>query len=241
MRLFKKKQKHGWFKSKLSWEDTKKQCVGYDDRKIAIKSFNNSKKSSSGELLPYAIISELQFIARNKSELNILDFGGGFGNLFNQVSRYLPDIKINWNIVEQESYVELGSANVPDVNFYSSIDQVKDKVDVVIASGVLQYLQDPRDVINQLLNLNPEHIIIDRLPVFLKKQREDTITIQKVPEEIYGFDASYPCWIFNEEDILKDFTKNYKMNARFYSHQDCRNNVVVDKSGVDFMGYYFKR
>lgn len=242
MRLFKKKQKYGWLKSNKNWEETKLKCVGYDDPRIAKAGLNNaiSYEVLNKDLLPYPIICYLIQIARNKSEINVIDFGGGFGLLFKKVLKFIADVKIEWNVIEQESYVNLTKdfGKIDGLKFYDSIDKVLSKPNVVIISGVLQYLDDPQDIIQKLIKLNPQYILINRLPVFINKNKETTITIQKVAPEIYGFDVSYPCWIFNENDILKHFNK-YDMIAKFYSAQDhyC---PIIDKAPVDFIGYFLE-
>lgn len=241
MRLFKKKQKYGWFKSNKDWSETKKLCTGYDDRRIAESALKKvtDYAPSPNDLLPYAIICQLQAIARDKKELNVVDFGGCFGRLYKQVKPFLPSIKLNWHIVEQKSYVDLCD-NSEEIKFYTSIFEIEGKIDVIIASGILQYLDNPDEIIRQFLDVKPTHLIIDRLPVFTKKNIENTITIQKVPVDAYGFDVSYPCWIFGNNNHFARLGQFYEKVSKFYSHQDCRNNIVIDKSGVDFVGYCLK-
>jgi len=53
-----------------------------------------------------------------------------------------------------------------------------------------------------ILKNNFDFILIDRTPFAKKKQ----IKLQIVPPQIY--DASYPCWFFEENEFLYFFKKN---------------------------------
>jgi putative methyltransferase (TIGR04325 family) len=77
---------------------------------------------------------------------------------------------------------------------------------------VLPYLQEPYSVFATLLDLNAQLIILDKMP-FLTDDRDDMITIQKVPAEIYA--ATYPAWFFNEKKFRNILTKKYEVIEEF--------------------------
>ena len=116
------------------------------------------------------------------------------GSFYNQHKVYLDKLKkIQWNIVEQEHYVKLGIKHFQEGNlkFYYSIRDCFDStnVDVAFFSSVLQYLESPFKILEELFIYSPEFIIIDRT-AFIDRER-DRLTIHKIPEKIYP--NSLPC------------------------------------------------
>ena len=57
--------------------------------------------------------------------------------------------------------------------------------------------------------------------------------IQKVPPDIY--DASYPCWAFNEERFLQTLTLRYQLVCDFKA-LDCSNY-----EGMYFKGFILRK
>ena len=81
--------------------------------------------------------------------------------------------------------------------------------------SVLQYIDEPYQLLEKLLENNFDHIIIDRTPF---SKIKETIKIQKVPPEIYN--ASYPCWFFDESKLIKFFDdREYNVIESFYNEE----------------------
>jgi putative methyltransferase (TIGR04325 family) len=76
---------------------------------------------------------------------------------------------------------------------------------VVLLSGVLQFVENPFDILNELISYRIKYIIIDR--TYVTDKDKDYLTIQNVPPQIYP--ASYPFWFFSERKLLDVFTKEY--------------------------------
>ena len=75
----------------------------------------------------------------------------------------------------------------------------------------MQYIDKPYELLDDVLNEGFDVIVIDRTP-FSKSQ--ETIKLQVVPPSIY--EASYPCWFFNESKFLNYLAnKNYKLIEQF--------------------------
>jgi len=98
------------------------------------------------------------------------------------------------------------------LHFYYSVDDCinANKIDLVIFSSVLQYLENPFSFIEKIVEQRIRYIIIDRTPFVDTKSR---ITVQKVHPSIYR--ASYPCWFFNESQFLSYFKKHYVLMSQF--------------------------
>ncbi len=124
---------------------------------------------------------------------------------------------VKWSIVEQAKFVDIGKADFEDecLKFYYSIDDCfkVNYPNVLILSGILQYLEKPYDTIKELISREIQYIIIDRNS-FIKGILE-RITVQIVTPEIYK--ASYPAWFFNEDKFLNSFTEKYDLIQSFDS------------------------
>jgi putative methyltransferase (TIGR04325 family) len=101
-------------------------------------------------------------------------------------------------------------------------------------SSVLQYLEDPKYWIKYISDLKIPYIIIDRTSI--THYFRDIITVQNVKEEIYQ--ASYPCWFFNENEFLNLFD-TYEVIFEFDSFCDFP-LTINDQTGVFWKGYLLK-
>lgn len=203
----------------VSWEEASVCCTGYDDSAILAKVLDATLKVKRGEAIyerdsvnfdkieyAWPVLAGLMWAAaRNGGNLNVLDFGGSLGSSYLQNRKFLNTIpKVMWNVVEQPHYVEAGKANFQHehLRFYNSIEEclVQNSPNVVVVSGVLQYLQHPYEVLEKLLKLHGCCLIVDRTPFW--SGEDDRLGIQTISPCI--FKASYPMWVFS----LSKFKKN---------------------------------
>lgn len=238
----------GWHGNYKSWEDAKKRASGYENDDILKKVKESLLKVKSGEAVyerdsvlfdkveySYPLLSSLLFVAtQNNSTLNLLDFGGSLGSTYFQNLKFLNRLNsVKWNIVEQKSFVECGKKHFEDdrLKFYHTIADclMENKVDIVLFGSVLQYLEKPYDIIDQIINLGIKYIIIDRTP-FIDKN-SDRITVQRVPKNIYK--ASYPCWYFSRKKFESKIQKEYDI---FF---DCNSDDISNIDNANFKGYLF--
>ena len=143
--------------------------------------------------------------------------------------------KNKWNIVEQKIFANEGNKRFKNQNlfFFDDINKIKDKkIDLIILSGTLQYVEQPKHVLKKILNKKPEIILIERTPVSINKKQND-IFVQKRE------DSSYPSWHFSENYIKNFFKKNhYDLIDKFPSEFD--HNLFVENQEIRFENYIFK-
>jgi len=246
----KRESEYGWFGDYATWNDAKLKCTGYDSDIILDKVTESLLKVKNGEVIyerdsvlfdevhySWPLLSGLLSAAvENNGKLNVIDFGGSLGSTYFQNKNYLSIAKeLSWNIVEQEHFVIKGELvfQNEELKFYESIDKCLEKksCNVLLLSSVLQYLDRPLDFLEKAINYNFDYIIIDRTS-FIKGQ-QSRITIQRVHPEIY--DANYPCWFFNENELTDVLKDSYRLLASF---------EALDKSNIPetyFKGYIYKR
>ena len=235
-RLFVALKKWGWQGNFKSWQEAARKSVGYNADNILEKVKASLLKVKNGEAVyerdsvlfdeieySWEVLSGLMWIAaQNKGELNIIDFGGSLGSTYYQNKSFLDKLQsVRWNIVEQPNFVEEGKRSFEDdhLRFHFSVDEcIKNsenhRIQCILFSSVLQYLEEPFSILEDIVQKRIEYIIIDRTGFTLNDKMR--LTVQKVPSKIYN--ALYPCWFFSEKEILSFFEKNgYEQLACFPS------------------------
>ncbi|MBB6498853.1 methyltransferase, TIGR04325 family [Pedobacter cryoconitis] len=248
MSFFKSKKKHesnkyGWFGDYKNWDELVALSGGYESNIILDKTRDSLLKIKNGEAVyerdsvlfdkktyPFSVISSLLYASINcGNSLNVIDFGGSLGSTYYQVKDFLPSsLSVNWSVVEQKEYVTCGQQMFEDevLKFHHNISESmkSKKADILLLSGVVQYLQEPHDFLNQLKDFDFKYILIDRTS-FINDNQPDRLTLQIVPPYIY--EAKYPSWFFNEQNFLKHF-EDYNIKTEFESYVIGEQNIQID-------------
>lgn len=204
-----------------TWEEASALCTGYDAKEILDRVLVATLKVKHGEAaferdsvlfdeIEYAwpVLAGLMWTAASDGgRLNVLDFGGALGSGYFQNRNLLRTLKdIHWNVIEQPHYVEVGQKHIQDeqLRFYKTVEEClkENQPNVILLSSVLQYLENPYELLKKLGNLNVDRIIVDRTP--FADGDKNILSIQRVPKSI--FPATLPAWIFSEkyfEDAMK--------------------------------------
>ena len=154
----------------------------------------------------YPLLAALFYaLARLGKAANILDFGGSLGSTYYQNRQILLEtgMTVDWNIVEQEKFVKLGRSHLPEIQFFSSIEefmQAGKAADILLLSGVLQYFDEPYRYLERMLKAKFRYILIDRT-FFNFEPHRDRLAVQHVPPAIYK--AQYPVWLLSYEKVMR--------------------------------------
>lgn len=192
-----------------NWQSAVAASTGYDEQAIFEKVGDAARAVRDGRALwerdsvlfyheeyNWPLVAMLLRVAvSNGGRLSVLDFGGALGSTYQQNKRFFEGLDLSWNVVEQAHVVESGRAEftIGPVSFWHSIQECAAACfpDVVLFSGVLQYIEEPYGLLKQATALCPRVIIVERTPYAEQGER---ITVQHVPKEIYA--GSYPCrWL----------------------------------------------
>jgi putative methyltransferase (TIGR04325 family) len=158
-----------------------------------------------------SLVGALKRAAARYGRWHVLDFGGALGSTYFQSREYASaSVPVKWAIVEQPAHVEAGMREFAseELSFYRTIDEACSDAayEVLLLSGVIQYLPDPHDFLDMVLKRQFPFVIIDRVPLMINGTTR--LTVQHVPKRIYP--ASYPSWFFSERDILRRFKQSYE-------------------------------
>ncbi|MDR2645826.1 MAG: methyltransferase, TIGR04325 family [Holosporaceae bacterium] len=231
-----------------SWNDVKKLCGDYAQSNIFEATLASTLKVKNGEAvferdsfifdkIQYSrglLVSLLKIAIENENSLSVLDFGGALGSHYFQNKEFLKPIKIKkWTVVEQKYYVKVGKEKISDgiLDFAYSIDDVMG-ANVLIASGVIQYLDNPYEWLRKLIYKSVPYVIFDRTAFSVENR--DRLTVQRVHPSIY--DASYPAWFLDEQKFLDIVQSKYLVVADFDDYID-----VISEIPSKFKGYLLKR
>lgn len=219
-----------------SWEDASSRCSGYDAENILAKVLDATLKVKSGEAAferDSVLFDEIEYswpvtaglmwaAACCGGRVDVLDFGGALGSSYFQNKRFLNELNnVRWNVVEQPHYVQAGKLHIQDerLRFYNSIEQCLkySQPNIVLLSGVLQYLSNPYAVLAEILRCDASIVIVDRTP--FADHPKDILVIQQVPLKIYS--ANYPMWIFSWNEFVKQMGQNWEVISTITSVKEC--------------------
>ena len=139
-----------------------------------------------------------------KKSLTILDFGGACGVHYFEMRRFLSkDISLKWIVLETDQMVKSSidsGLHSDELVFVTSIEDIKWEIDFVHSSGALQYVPNPYEFTEMLVNLNANVLFVNRM-MFNEVDR-DFVTIQnsmlsangpgKLPANYTDRNISYP-------------------------------------------------
>jgi putative methyltransferase (TIGR04325 family) len=236
-----------------NWQAAVKDAKGYDEEAILQQVIAKTQLIVTGKAAyerdgvvfdkpeySYPLLALLLRAASEKNnKLTVLDFGGSLGSSYYQCRSFLQGIdSLKWCVVEQSHFVEAGNTYFADdiLSFYNTIaDSISHyQPDVVLFSGVLQYLPEPFVILQETISSKADYIVIDRNPFIVKGNI--VLSLQKVPKQIV--DSSYPVWLFNESEFKRVFSGKYSEIATFNALDG---TVGHGRLKADFKGIIYSR
>jgi len=181
--------------------------------------------------------------------LSVIDFGGGGGTQFFAARSLLCSTKnIRWNVVETPAMVKAAKANLTGsgLKFFESIEEAHRDigvVDLVFASGSLQYTPDPLAMLSRLVSIEAPHLYITRTS--FNDQQETLFALQQsrlahngpgpLPEGFEDEAVTYPVTFAPKTEAEKVIDRKY--NIRFAVKEDVGAYRVLDRK-FDMHGYF---
>lgn len=212
------------------WNEASAHATGYDADAILARVRDATLKVKRGEAAferdsvtfdkaeyVWPVLAGLMWAAaRHQGCLSVLDFGGALGSTYFQHRRFLDGLaEVRWNVVEQAHFVECGNAEIAEdvLRFYPDIAAclAEQTPNVVVLSGVLQYLPEPMAILDALAQVGASVMVIDRTPFC--RHAADRLLVQHVPASIYA--ASYPMWVFSASRFMESLSARWRLVSRF--------------------------
>ena len=236
-----------------NWESALKDSKGYYSDAILQQAITKTQLVISGKVAyerdgvvfednsySYQLLALLLRAAtENNNKLKVLDFGGSLGSTYYQCRSFLQGIDdLKWCVVEQSHFAESGNRYFANdiLSFHNTItDSIGCHLpNVVLFSGVLQYLPEPYAILQEAIASKADYILIDRNPFIVKGGT--VLSLQKVPKSIV--ESSYPVWLFNETELKEVFSGKYSEVATFGALDG---TIGFGKLKANFKGMIYKK
>jgi putative methyltransferase (TIGR04325 family) len=134
--------------------------------------------------------------------VRVLDFGGGMGIGFANVSRCMAGTQLEYLIVDNEESCERGRRLLKDfspVRFMSALPRDVESVDVIVLSSVLQFVEEYEKLLRDLATFNPPYWLFTFLPA------GEIPTFASAQLNVPG--SVLPVWFFNVSELTQIIEK----------------------------------
>lgn len=140
----------------------------------------------------------LALAAGGRSELSMLDWGGGLGHYAVLAKALLPEARIDYHCKDLPAFCEAGRELLPDASFHSDDACLARTYDLVIASGSLQCSREWREVASGLAGATGGYLYVTRLPVLLASPS----VVVRQQARIQGFNDELLGWFLNRDEFI---------------------------------------
>ena len=171
--------------------------------------FDVAKRPADAELDVPIVRDNLETLTRlNLPEAKLLDFGCGNGHYQSILSAYSQTAKWDYTGVDlRPDFVQLCRQAYPGIQFETveegrPLPFADNEFDIVLASGVLQYIQNTVMTLAELRRVTHEYVLVSRLPTW--KYHDSQIVVQHL-HGVWG-EEQYPLHVFNRyrvEDLFR--------------------------------------
>ncbi len=224
-----------------TWEELESLQEGYSNKKILenySEALKDTKIKPDSALIYSSIASIASYAYKNGGKAKIVDFGGGTGNFYYEIKELFPDLDLEWIVIEQEYIVDHFKKAKSEIKYFTLdqyLDESDKKCDILLLSGVLQYIQNNNNIIFKLqCHLTPQEIILDRTFYTYKGDRK--LCLQHVNKDI-----SYPAYLFNKEELYENFGRTWNQYKLFNEWQSPVRNLHNSRNKFYYGGAVFKK
>ena len=214
------------FRVAKSWSDAVEHSSGYQSKKTIdslissdpIDLANISSHCFIGNRLQQIASAFLEGVASSKNTIRVIDVGGGLGQYFFLLEKLAPSIQFEWVILETTAVCELAKSVAPtkkNIRWISSLDDAQVTFDIALLSSVIQYVEKPFDLLDDLMKV-AKFLILNRLP--LTSSRNQKICIQR--PGFFESKGSYPVHLLSEDKVIAYFEARGKILSRWLVPQD---------------------
>ncbi len=153
---------------------------------------------------------------------------------------------LRWNVVETSAMSKKGKAfENEELRFFDDLNAAKvdmGRLNLMFSSGALQYVENPYDVLEGLVNSNADRIYLSRLPlvagdgeiILLQESKLSENGPGVLPEGIADGIARYPITVNVKNQVEKILQKRYQIQMQFQEE----NSSLLHGQSVNLYGYY---
>jgi putative methyltransferase (TIGR04325 family) len=210
---------------------------GYENHKlveVVVKKTVSYRDSIAVQPVPvnatnaYSLAALLLSMVPGKT-IHVLDFGGAAGAHYFLARSILPEpTELNWVVVETPAMVQRAGLILGNQELRFTIDlneavRMLGQVDLLHTSGTLQCVPEPYEQLRQLIDIQAQYMLFNRLAV--TQGDHEVITILRsqlswngpgpMPDGLHDGETSYP-FTFPRESIIREMIRgSYAEIAEF--------------------------
>jgi putative methyltransferase (TIGR04325 family) len=230
LRWWRRRRAWKWFAGDFAtWAEARAQAVGYEDAAVLTRVRAAARAVRAGEAawdrdgatfaeptVHAPLLAALRAIgAEHGGRLDVVDFGGALGSTWWQYRAACADLAVRWCVVEQPHFVAAGREEFTGggLSFARTLAEAGEggAPAVILFSGVLSYLENPRVLLAEAAASGVRHVIIDRTPFW--GGGRDWLTVQRTHPELGG--GSYPAWVFDRAKLLAPLVEKFEVAAEW--------------------------
>jgi putative methyltransferase (TIGR04325 family) len=146
--------------------------------------------------LTYAYV--LALVAHQRTQLSVLDWGGGLGHYYLIGRAMLPEVPLDYYCHEVPLMCKEGAQLCPEVHFCSDESCLTRVYDLVILNGSLGYFPDWKSTLVKLCKTAKSYLLLTR--VFVVEQAPTFVILHRAYE--HGYQADMLTQVFNRSELL---------------------------------------
>ena len=214
-----------------SWNTALAKSIGYESTSVvepvvqAARQLRNNCEDTAFVTSRYQQVASglLYCIAQSALEpsqpIRVLDFGGGGADYFYQFQKFAPYFNFDWTVLETPALAEAMQRDLghdhANLRWVDSFEKTSESYDVVLCSSVLQYVEKPFEVLDQLVKKS-QFLILNRLP--LVDTAEHFVAVQRIVTKRKR--GSYPAHFFSESKFMQDLSQYGLIPMRWMVPED---------------------
>jgi len=187
-------------------------------------------------------------LANHGNELNVIDFGGACGaHYFITKVVFGERLKLRWHVVETPKMASKAAAlENGQLKFFDDLQKARssfDRVDLVFSSGALQYVPQPYNFLEQLIECGADNIFITR--VGLSTSSRELVVVQKsnlssngpgpMPKGVPDRIAQYPVTFARKDKFEEIIRRKYSIDILF---EEDKGAYHAGSQPIDMYGYF---
>jgi putative methyltransferase (TIGR04325 family) len=139
--------------------------------------------------------------AAGRNSLSVLDWGGGVGHYAVIARATLPEVQIDYTVLDLPGLCSAGRTLLPDVRFTSDAEEcLSRRYDLIFASGSLQYAADWQGLLRRFANSAERWVFLNRTPFV---NGPSFVVVQR-PHSAGGYQTEYLSRVFNRDELLSE-------------------------------------
>jgi putative methyltransferase (TIGR04325 family) len=182
-------------------------------------------------MMTYAYV--LSLVARQKTAISMLDWGGTIGHYYLISQKLIPDLKIDYHCKDVPILAEYGAELLPETHFYSDETCLDRKYDFILASSSFQYTQNWTELLKKLAQSTAGHLFITRQPIV-----HEVPSYVMVQRPYYRYQTEYLGWCLNRQELLQCADSlGLKLIREFYIGE--KPFIFIAPESCEYWGFLF--